>query len=141
MSDASQGVYDDYKRKQTRKYFDCSFNGGTDSVTMLTEENFKMDEESSPELRKVLECIKADLEKGIKMNFHVFYNKFDIAMDKLTVTERALLLRRAPRRRTVVHSSKPVISTKSIQLAQRRASTGTIFERLTIKAGDEWLKK
>jgi hypothetical protein len=75
------------------------------------------------------------------MNFHVFYNKFDIAMDHLTVTERAALLRRAPR---VVHSevtSKPTISAKSMRLAKRRKTAGSIIDRLTTEQNRDWLLK
>jgi hypothetical protein len=32
------------------------------------------------------------------MNWHVFYNKLDIYMGKLTVTQRAEILRRAPKK-------------------------------------------
>jgi hypothetical protein len=65
------------------------------------------------------------------MNFHVFFNKFDIAMDHLTVTERALLLRRAPKASHSDTTSKPTISAKSAELAKRRNTTGNIFDRLT----------
>jgi hypothetical protein len=52
LSDTSCSVYDEYKRKQTRKYFDNAFSSGQEEENpMLTAENFKIDEDASTELR------------------------------------------------------------------------------------------
>jgi hypothetical protein len=145
MSDASCSVYDTYKRKQTRKYFDSAFvvPPSDAASAVLTHDNFQIAEDACPELRRVLETIEADLLRGVEMNFHVFFNKFDIAMDHLTVTERAALLRRAPKTRQSELTEKPTISAKSTELAKakRRNLTTTIFDRLNSESNREWLQK
>jgi hypothetical protein len=52
MSDTSCSVYDHYKRKQTRKYFDNAFINPPESHSaVLTADNFKIGEDASLELR------------------------------------------------------------------------------------------
>ena len=76
------------------------------------------------------------------MNLFVFTNKMDIYMSKLTVTQRAEILRRAPKRMRSELRSRPSISKLSQELAlKRRGDVVPIHERLTATntKKDEWI--
>ena len=143
ISENSLGVYDDYKKKKCRQMFEYI---NPHASSMLTKDTELRIDDSWPESTKtILAQIQDDLWRGLTMNLFVFTNKMDIYMSKLTVTQRAEILRRAPRRVRTELRSRPSISNVTKELAQKRrgdAGSIAIHERLTAAntKKDEWLE-
>ena len=97
VSETSAGIYEDYKRKKIQEIF--NYLNHANSPMLTRDTNLRIDPTWPDTLKDIIDKIRDDLNRGISMNFFVFYNKIDIYLSKLTVTQRAQILRRATKKR------------------------------------------
>ena len=76
------------------------------------------------------------------MSFHVFLDKMDIFLDRLTVTEKAAILNRPLKEVPSELKPKPGLTKRSQELAVKRAKEGHIVDRLLMPnhAKDAWVR-
>ena len=142
ISESSQAVFDSYKKKQCKKIFDNAFKEGS-SAKILTNDNFVFNNHDVPEVKMFMEHIADELASGLSMNFGVFFNKMDIFLDKLNVTERAAILNRPAKVIDSELQPKPSLTKRSKELSRKRAKEGHIVDRLLMPntAKEEWVRQ